>query len=107
CFSLYGLVPTAVFPLPLHDALPISHDRVGDVCGYIVVDLLWLAQGPWVQESGFSIRRRVIRQQVIKGCAEGVNIGAYIRVAAVRSEEHTSELQSRENLVCRLLLENK
>src|SRR5690606_39323352 len=25
--------------------------------------------------------------------------------AAVRSEEHTSELQSRENLVCRLLLE--
>src|SRR5690606_41913801 len=28
-------------------------------------------------------------------------------MAAVRSEEHTSELQSRENLVCRLLLEKK
>src|SRR5690606_39452980 len=27
--------------------------------------------------------------------------------ASVRSEEHTSELQSRENLVCRLLLEKK
>src|SRR5690606_40765430 len=27
--------------------------------------------------------------------------------AAPRSEEHTSELQSRENLVCRLLLEKK
>src|SRR5690606_41269858 len=27
--------------------------------------------------------------------------------AVDRSEEHTSELQSRENLVCRLLLENK
>src|SRR5690606_40049077 len=26
---------------------------------------------------------------------------------AARSEEHTSELQSRENLVCRLLLEKK
>src|SRR5436309_9793871 len=26
---------------------------------------------------------------------------------AMRSEEHTSELQSRENLVCRLLLEKK
>src|SRR5690606_39895266 len=26
---------------------------------------------------------------------------------AIRSEEHTSELQSRENLVCRLLLEKK
>src|SRR5690606_41768299 len=28
-------------------------------------------------------------------------------VYALRSEEHTSELQSRENLVCRLLLEKK
>src|SRR5207302_5879186 len=27
--------------------------------------------------------------------------------SATRSEEHTSELQSRENLVCRLLLEKK
>src|SRR5690606_40771752 len=26
---------------------------------------------------------------------------------SIRSEEHTSELQSRENLVCRLLLEKK
>src|SRR5690606_41444839 len=29
------------------------------------------------------------------------------RTAPMRSEEHTSELQSRENLVCRLLLEKK
>src|SRR5690606_41234580 len=29
------------------------------------------------------------------------------RVGGSRSEEHTSELQSRENLVCRLLLEKK
>src|SRR5690606_3715056 len=28
-------------------------------------------------------------------------------VSSLRSEEHTSELQSRENLVCRLLLEKK
>src|SRR5690606_41324051 len=28
-------------------------------------------------------------------------------IHALRSEEHTSELQSRENLVCRLLLEKK
>src|SRR5690606_39570266 len=28
-------------------------------------------------------------------------------IQPVRSEEHTSELQSRENLVCRLLLEKK
>src|SRR3712207_7575794 len=30
-----------------------------------------------------------------------------VRAAAVRSEEHTSELQSRQYLVCRLLLEKK
>src|SRR3712207_7935661 len=29
------------------------------------------------------------------------------RIAESRSEEHTSELQSRQYLVCRLLLENK
>src|SRR5690606_40344176 len=32
---------------------------------------------------------------------------AFLRSDFVRSEEHTSELQSRENLVCRLLLEKK
>src|SRR5690606_40658983 len=31
----------------------------------------------------------------------------HLLVRQERSEEHTSELQSRENLVCRLLLENK
>src|SRR5690606_40731757 len=30
-----------------------------------------------------------------------------LKMLAERSEEHTSELQSRENLVCRLLLEKK
>src|SRR5690606_42021730 len=30
-----------------------------------------------------------------------------IAMETLRSEEHTSELQSRENLVCRLLLEKK
>src|SRR2546430_6527399 len=32
---------------------------------------------------------------------------AAITIAASRSEEHTSELQSQSNLVCRLLLEKK
>src|SRR5690606_39660053 len=32
---------------------------------------------------------------------------ATVLVSVTRSEEHTSELQSRENLVCRLLLEKK
>src|SRR5690606_41423678 len=33
--------------------------------------------------------------------------GEHLAGKIVRSEEHTSELQSRENLVCRLLLEKK
>src|SRR5258706_700152 len=38
-------------------------------------------------------------------CAEGLSL--YVRTWAWRSEEHTSELQSLTNLVCRLLLEKK
>src|SRR2546430_10393623 len=33
--------------------------------------------------------------------------GLALRVRQMRSEEHTSELQSQSNLVCRLLLEKK
>src|SRR5690606_41545353 len=37
----------------------------------------------------------------------GLAAAASLKALEVRSEEHTSELQSRENLVCRLLLEKK
>src|SRR3712207_7251589 len=37
----------------------------------------------------------------------GTEFGISQRESAVRSEEHTSELQSRQYLVCRLLLEKK
>src|SRR5690606_41880497 len=36
-----------------------------------------------------------------------LNSSVLFRSCSSRSEEHTSELQSRENLVCRLLLEKK
>src|SRR2546427_8069273 len=35
------------------------------------------------------------------------HVGAGAGAASLRSEEHTSELQSQSNLVCRLLLEKK
>src|SRR5690606_41664479 len=38
---------------------------------------------------------------------KGAKIPEYQGKLPQRSEEHTSELQSRENLVCRLLLEKK
>src|SRR5690606_40881910 len=45
---------------------------------------------------------------VLSGTPVNVQQGSYsFTIEADRSEEHTSELQSRENLVCRLLLEKK
>src|SRR5690606_39941016 len=40
-----------------------------------------------------------------EGISYYVENGKIKKDSAIRSEEHTSELQSRENLVCRLLLE--
>src|SRR5690606_40097327 len=42
----------------------------------------------------------------VRGAAYG-RAGRYKEAYIIRSEEHTSELQSRENLVCSLLLEKK
>src|SRR5690606_41650162 len=39
--------------------------------------------------------------------AAGTPVPTHVVRLALRSEEHTSELQSRENIVCRLLLEKK
>src|SRR5258708_11835359 len=38
---------------------------------------------------------------------DGIGLGAFQILAPDRSEEHTSELQSPDHLVCRLLLEKK
>src|SRR5690606_39603320 len=40
-------------------------------------------------------------------CGRCPSQAIWCSLTGVRSEEHTSELQSRENLVCRLLLEKK
>src|SRR5258708_24603194 len=37
----------------------------------------------------------------------GIHVRERLRILAERSEEHTSELQSPDHLVCRLLLEKK
>src|SRR5690606_41027908 len=51
----------------------------------------------WISRYSFSMWSR---SRAILSFTSGVMEG-------IRSEEHTSELQSRENLVCRLLLEKK
>src|SRR5690554_8119373 len=46
--------------------------------------------------------------QALRRCKPGVDVLALLTMAgSLRSEEHTSELQSRPHLVCRLLLEKK
>src|SRR5687768_18230883 len=46
-------------------------------------------------------------QQSIRHCERGGSADCLRRLLPSRSEEHTSELQSRLHLVCRLLLEKK
>src|SRR5690606_40061189 len=53
------------------------------------------------QSGGFLAEKR------LRSGLGAINTRTEFRQVQVRSEEHTSELQSRENLVCRLLLENK
>src|SRR2546430_6907930 len=51
-------------------------------------------------------QRRGLPRAHVRGRVPGVQ-GAGAPVDLTRSEEHTSELQSQSNLVCRLLLEKK
>src|SRR5690606_40345169 len=96
---------TSVYPLSLHDALPISdpeHFRT------------LLADGGLeaVSAHGDAVRAKGL-QWGMAGLPIALDSPAEEFRAALgslpdaRSEEHTSELQSRENLVCRLLLEKK
>src|SRR5688572_31067444 len=90
---------TELYTLSLHDALPIFDiDRVplDDPGVYKMItagDTTGVFQ---LESSGF----REILKKLKPDQIEDI-------VAAVRSEEHTSELQSQSNLVCRLLLEKK
>src|SRR3712207_7841192 len=79
-FFFNDTATTEIYTLSLHDALPISHGRhTKRLPPAPIYRCSW-----WV--------------------AAGRNPGA---LQLHRSEEHTSELQSRQYLVCRLLLEKK
>src|SRR2546430_8362851 len=77
-FFFNDTATTEIYTLSLHDALPIS---------------------------GSADARD--RRHPPRGSDAGHPVGAAERRPDGRSEEHTSELQSQSNLVCRLLLEKK
>src|SRR5690606_41253763 len=102
-FSVTATAPPALSTLSLHDALPILVGHLADIGG-IGGELAGLAHR----------LQRAQRDAVELGDAFGDDVDMLVDVVAQRveqfmhrSEEHTSELQSRENLVCRLLLEKK
>src|SRR5690606_40741731 len=79
-----------LYPLSLHDALPICHPA---------------QVRPGARRNGTPPARSGSPHAVAPAAAQAVPVPP--PAGAPRSEEHTSELQSRENLVCRLLLEKK
>src|SRR3712207_7383364 len=94
-FFFNDTATTEIYTLSLHDALPIFEAGARR----LDVDHRGVAL-----EAVADLPRRV-GQPVLAQEQEGVVAqGLGVRV---RSEEHTSELQSRQYLVCRLLLEKK
>src|SRR5256885_2771429 len=97
---------TEIYTFPLHDALPISlrgtpemvPERLRMRCGNVHGRL----NSGGAMDDGFDQRAQNLDSFK--------RLGSRHRVTAkftLRSEEHTSELQSPCNLVCRLLLEKK
>src|SRR5439155_22624679 len=86
-FFFNDTATTEIYTLSLHDALPISWD--GRMMYSLSKALGFSLDAPW--------------QDLPKGKQQAILYG----IDPKRSEEHTSELQSRGHLVCRLLLEKK
>src|SRR5262249_61476444 len=88
--------PPSIYPLSLHDALPISRRWPSGLKATARTTAVW----PWRARTSCPVaasQSRTVRSQ--EALAR--------RRPPGRSEEHTSELQSLTNLVCRLLLEKK
>src|SRR5205085_12697473 len=95
--------PTQIYTLSLHDALPIC-DAVA--CGPdIAVPALVI--GNLADDACTPSHTRRIFTAIGHPDKEMHEIPGANHYYSGRSEEHTSELQSQSNLVCRLLLEKK
>src|SRR5207249_9959148 len=94
---------TSIFTLSLHDALPIF-DSSSCICSEQWGSGLSLSSA-YPVESSSSRRPTGTALSWVECSARSVS-RVNLRLE-LRSEEHTSELQSRFDLVCRLLLEKK
>src|SRR3712207_8214622 len=94
-FFFNDTATTEIYTLSLHDALPIWHVGSGDgqKVGRTFVRTSVGRSIIYISGAGGS---RARAHDDLEGCRR-----------TERSEEHTSELQSRQYLVCRLLLEKK
>src|SRR3712207_8148299 len=93
-FFFNDTATTEIYTLSLHDALPIWVDtRVSASNKKLNINILYHL--PILIVLTYTILDLYLRGPV------------FDKVFAGRSEEHTSELQSRQYLVCRLLLEKK
>src|SRR5690606_41698516 len=95
---LHALATPEIYTLSLHDALPICFDGCVE-CEQVGL----LGDGAYHFQHAADLRAFAgQRLDDLDGLVDGAR-----ELVDLRSEEHTSELQSRENLVCRLLLEKK
>src|SRR3712207_9062026 len=92
-FFFNDTATTEIYTLSLHDALPIFLGRQSYRLADVEAQALRGHQGALLGH----VLAQAAAQRLVQQVGRGV----------VRSEEHTSELQSRQYLVCRLLLEKK
>src|SRR5207253_10804575 len=106
-FYFHAPATPKLYTLSLHDALPISkplHEVVPSVpVGFSNADMRAMAK----DRSDRQATAGEFERELETGLAAGDGAPAAAAQAPARSEEHTSELQSRGHLVCRLLLEKK
>src|SRR5207302_3828178 len=103
-FSFLAPPPPKLHTLSLHDALPIFFaGPVGSRKCHKIPPAI--ATPPTAKRTMLTFS--IARPSFWSGWASPALGQTFFGSGQSRSEEHTSELQSRENLVCRLLLEKK
>src|SRR5256886_4768028 len=107
-FFFFNDTPTTeISTLPLHDALPIPRRRARRPP--LRLDQRRGAPDAQSRRGSHDLRQgthRAVRFQAAESRTDARHVSDAVR-RDLRSEEHTSELQSQSNLVCRLLLEKK